>query len=189
MAYSTQPCAVTACDNNAAMKWPNDGRLYCKAHRESLRRNPDVSRLGYIPKNDQERLMVKIEKVNGHWMWRGATDGDGRYGSFYYKGKNRRSHRVTYEMFIGPIPDGLVIDHKCRVTLCCNPDHLQVVTQYENIMLGEAIQSKNAKKTHCKRGHEFNLVNTYIMTNGGRQCRPCVAIVRAAKRERDLRGE
>lgn len=189
MAYSTQPCAVTECDNNAAIKWPVDGLLYCKTHREALRRNPDTSRLGYIPKNDQERLMAKVEKVDGHWMWTGATGGDGRYGSFYYKGKVRRSHRAAYEMFIGPIPDGLVIDHKCRVTLCCNPEHLQVVTQHENIMLGEAIQSKNAKKTHCFRGHEFNEENTYVMKNGGRSCRPCRPIARAEKLARDLRGE
>lgn len=103
------------------------------------------------------------------WLWKGATDGTGRYGSFSVNGKLERAHRVAYELLVGPVPEDLVLDHLCKVTLCVNPRHLEPVTQYENIMRGDSLQAQNARKTHCPRGHPYDMV----MPNGGRTCRTC----------------
>ncbi len=73
---------------------------------------------------------IMPEPNSGCWFWLGALSRG--YGSL----KNARAHRVAYEMTIGPIPEGLVIDHLCRVTSCVNPDHLEAVTQAENVRRG-----------------------------------------------------
>lgn len=81
-------------------------------------------------------------------------------------------HRIAYELAVGPIPVGLVIDHLCRNHSCINPEHLEPVTNVENVMRGESAWARNARKTHCKRGHEFTDENT-IRRNGTRSCRQC----------------
>lgn len=90
-------------------------------------------------------------------------------------GKIARAHRVAYECAKGPIPDGLVIDHLCRNKACCNPDHLEAVTQRENTLRGMGPSANAAKLTHCKRGHPFDSANTSINTRGHRVCRACRA--------------
>ncbi|MGC0251548.1 HNH endonuclease signature motif containing protein [Pseudactinotalea sp. Z1748] len=109
--------------------------------------------------------------------------GYGQIGISTGAGRQRTmgAHRVSYEAFVGPIPDGLVIDHLCRVRECVNPDHLDVVKQRENIMRSPiALGALNAAKTHCPQGHEYSPENTYIYRPKnrsfiGRQCRTCVA--------------
>ena len=88
-----------------------------------------------------------------------------------------QAHRVSYRAAKGGIPDGLQIDHKCRVRCCINPDHLEAVTQRENLLRGIGWAAINAKKMFCDNGHEFTEENTryYVRKDGGqgRRCRQC----------------
>ena len=87
---------------------------------------------------------------------------------------NRRAHRCSYEFLKGEIPNGLVIDHLCRVRNCINPDHLEPVTPLENMMRGNNQTVTNKTKTVCKNGHEFTPENTYTNPySGKRKCRTC----------------
>lgn len=95
------------------------------------------------------------------------------YGNFYYERHNVAAHRFAYELEVGPIPDGLQIDHLCRNRACVRPSHLEPVTQFENWRRGEAPSVTNALKTHCKRGHEFTRENTFVGREGGRFCNAC----------------
>lgn len=83
------------------------------------------------------------------------------------------AHRHAYEKEYGPIPDGLVIDHLCRVGLCVNPLHLEAVTNKENILRGYGAPAVNARKTHCHKGHEFSEENTHISPQNRRICKAC----------------
>lgn len=116
-----------------------------------------------------ERLELHMspEPTSGCWLWTGATLRG--YGLMRIKGKNLYAHRAMYEATVGPIPNGLSLDHLCRVRCCINPAHLEPVTNQENILRGE---NRNRQKTHCSKGHEFTPENTY---NGpkGRTCRAC----------------
>lgn len=105
----------------------------------------------------------------GCWRWTGSfyKDGYGQVGSTKFNSK--RAHRVAYELLVGPIPEGMVLDHLCRHTWCQNPRHLEPVTHAENIRRGVGRPAQNARKTHCKNGHPFDRVNI----NGERFCSVC----------------
>jgi hypothetical protein len=82
------------------------------------------------------------------------------------------AHRAFYEHHVGPIPEGMTLDHLCRVRQCVNPLHLEPVTRGENVLRGDTLSAHNAAKTHCKRGHEFTPENTRLYA-GARWCRAC----------------
>jgi hypothetical protein len=79
----------------------------------------------------------------------------------------------------GPIPDGLHLDHLCKVRNCVRPSHLEAVTPRENVMRSDGVASLNARKTHCKRGHPFSGRNLYVRPNGERACRKCDLMLKA----------
>jgi hypothetical protein len=110
---------------------------------------------------------------NGCWVWNGSMWSRG-YGRFCANGKERPAHRVSYEVFCGPLDPNLEIDHLCRNRACVNPDHLEQVTSKVNNLRGIGIARINADKTHCVNGHEFTVENTRI-TYGNRICRACTA--------------
>lgn len=123
--------------------------------------------------------------INAHWWWTGATAGTSRrnpegYGriSAVIDGKSRTvyAHRFFFELLEGPIPDGLQIDHLCRVTLCANPDHLEPVTPSTNTRRSKLHPSRaHAAKTHCINGHPFSGENLRLNPDGKRGCRACGA--------------
>lgn len=114
--------------------------------------------------------MSNIEKTETCWLWKKSKDSCG-YGQFYLNGKVRRSHRISYELYKGEIPQGLQLDHLCRVRHCCNPEHLEVVTNQENSVRGLG-GYHNKIKTHCPRGHEYSGNNLRVYRNY-RHCRTC----------------
>lgn len=124
-----------------------------------------------------ERFWEKVNKTDGCWMWVGAISDTG-YGSFNAGGGlYTGSHRFAYQQVKGAIPAGLYLDHICRVRSCVNPDHLEPVTNEENIRRGNG-GINNASKTHCPKGHEYTPENTVLRKypNGrtGRICRSCL---------------
>lgn len=125
-------------------------------------------------KSLQERFEEKFitEPNSGCWLW-AASVNEGGYGQIRDGVRMRKAHIVSYEFSNGSVPVGLELDHKCRVTSCVNPAHLEAVTHKENMRRGiNALPSINARKTHCKRGHLFDIGNT-IVRGGQRRCRIC----------------
>lgn len=127
-------------------------------------------------------IASKIERTETCWIWTAARSDTG-YGNAWFGGRCQGAHRLVYEMLAGPIPDGLQLDHLCRNRACVRPDHLEPVTQRDNILRGSGPSAKAAAMTHCPRGHEFTAENIYITPNGRRQCRAC-ARLREQKRPR-----
>lgn len=126
-------------------------------------------------------IVHRIERSDeGCWEWTGSDNGTG-YGTYGIAGTKGYSHRLLYTRCVGPIPDGMVIDHLCRNTRCCNPEHLEPVTPAENALRSPLIGAK----TRCRHGHDFTPENTYTSPAGARRCRACQA---RRNRERRARG-
>lgn len=106
------------------------------------------------------------------WLWTAGQRSTG-YGSFHNGEKNVSAHRFAYEMQVGPIPHGMVLDHLCRTRLCVNPSHLEPITNAENVLRGVGHTAINARKSHCNKGHEYTPSNTYTRPGGGRTCITC----------------
>lgn len=138
----------------------------------------------------EERLWQRVDKTapNGCWLWLGALNGAG-YGAVGRDNKVLRVHRVTYELLVGPIPEGLQLDHLCRNRACCNPEHLEPVTNEENWRRGQHHTAVMLRENKCKRDHEMTKENTYWRKNGGRLCRQCVLDGMAKKGTRKLTRE
>jgi hypothetical protein len=122
------------------------------------------------------------EPNSGCWLWTGTLN-HGGYGKLWIRDGGRptgwrstSAHRYSYERFIGPIPDGLELDHQCRVRCCVNPNHLEPVTHAENVrrgISGEVNGGRMRARTHCIVGHEFAPPNLKIDKYGRRICLEC----------------
>jgi hypothetical protein len=111
------------------------------------------------------RFWAKADKSDGCWQWIAFRDSRG-YGRIFFHGESHYAHRVSYALAFGAIPAGLQIDHLCRNRACINPAHLEAVTARENVLRGEGMGAKNARRTHCKRGHA-------LPSGARRVCQPC----------------
>jgi hypothetical protein len=128
------------------------------------------------------RFWAKIapDPATGCWIWVGGLGPSG-YGKYWKDGKTRgQAHRMVYERLIGEVPNGLELDHVCRVRACVNPAHLEPVTHRENIRRSPLIAAAFAARvdeqksiTHCPQGHEYTAENTQRDKRGCRLCRTC----------------
>lgn len=139
----------------------------------------------------EQRFWAKVTKGADCWTW-GAGEISTGYGAFHpAKNETVLAHRYAYELAIGPIPPGLVVDHTChgrdktcrggrtcRHRRCVNPAHLEAVTNEENLRRGAGYALLNGMRTSCINGHPYTLENTYEAPDGGVRCRTCA-------RERD----
>jgi hypothetical protein len=120
---------------------------------------------------------ISPEPTTGCWLWT-AFDQEG-YGRFGWRGSVKLAHRVAYEELVGPVPDGLQLDHLCRVRQCCNPLHLEAVPQHVNRergnyrLGGEKAGAMKRAITHCPRGHEYAGDNLRVTKRGHRKCITC----------------
>lgn len=118
-----------------------------------------------LAKTFAERIASHVvTDENGCEVWTGYRYSNG-YSGISWNGTQVLGHRLSYEQRVGPIPDGLVIDHLCRNKACINPAHLEPVTSGEN--------TRRAMRTHCVNGHEFTPQNVYRPGDGKRYCREC----------------
>lgn len=119
---------ICACGNLTSVrggKLRNGRSTRCRRHSPK-----DIEKL-----TDEERVLRRTKVTDSCWLWVGATNGEG-YGCITIHNESLMTHRVMYEALVGPIPDGLFIDHLCRVHNCVNPEHLEPVTHGENVRRG-----------------------------------------------------
>lgn len=123
-----------------------------------------------------ERLIIQIiVDGRGCWIWQGGRTNKNGHARFAVNGNKVLVHRYTFEKFVRPIPDGLVLDHLCRTPPCVNPSHLVPRTNAVNILIGEGPPAQNSRRSVCVKGHEF--IVRYINLKGKRiiqrKCQEC----------------
>ena len=146
--------------------------------------------------NPEERFWPKVRVDGECWVWVAAINKMTGYGAFYLGGRMISSHRYSYELVIGEIPEGLELDHLCRNRSCCNPFHLEPVTHRVNALRGDAANGgKRAaflrSKTHCPSGHPLSGPNLYRSPSNRRVCRTCsnASLQRSRARQREEREQ
>ena len=173
---STPVCSIEGCDTLAL------AREWCPKHYYRWSRHGDPLR-GCL--TVEERFWPKVNKTDTCWLWtRALADG---YGKFKVDGQVVSAHCYAYELLVGPVPEGLELDHMCHNEdltclggdscphrACCNPAHLIPSTRRENTLrstlTGPGI---NSRKTHCPAGHPYDEENTRVRKRGSRECRTC----------------
>lgn len=171
-------CSVDACDR------PYRSRGLCSSHYSRRLRAGEIE-LVQPQRPDDERFWSNVDAGGVCWEWTGSLTPKG-YGTFMAKGRKAyRAHRYAWIILVGEIPQAMTIDHICKNKRCVNPDHFELVTAEENTRRGGSASALNARKTHCKRGHEFTPENTYVQYNkgkAGRRCREChLALLRSRR--------
>lgn len=160
-------CVIEGCDS------PTVARGWCSRHYSKWRLHGDPLHITARDLSTNERFWRFVNRSADCWLWIGGKDYDG-YGIFKSNGRSHRAHRFAYELLVGPIPDGLTLDHLCRVTCCVNPKHLEPVTTRVNTLRGTGPPAVNARRVLCVNGHPLP---------PNRKCKVC-----AAQANRRVRG-
>jgi hypothetical protein len=126
-----------------------------------------------MKRNPDERFWDKVEKTETCWLWRSTRNASG-YGTFTADGRRWMAHRYAYEALVGPIPEGLELDHVCRMRSCVNPSHLEAVTSAENKSRSPiGINTVRRVRPHCLHGHPWTEETTYRGVYKGQPYRSC----------------
>lgn len=126
----------------------------------------------YSLQEQREAFLLHVEKTATCWLWKGGRTGTNQeYGAHSFRNQLHTAHRWSYILFIGPVTDEIVVDHKCLNTLCVNPEHLQLLTSWESLQK-RPLMRKNVSE--CKNGHPYTNDNSYYY-QGNKQCRRCHA--------------
>lgn len=160
-------CTVAKCPGSVV------GWGYCATHYANWRHTGDPLA---APVAWRTRFFMKVDRRSDDecWPWLGAINATTGYGYFNQEGQTRLAHGVAYEIGIGPVPDGLQLDHQCRNRPCVNWHHLMPVTAHENILRSNGASAQYARRTHCSHGHPFTPENTHWAADG-RRCLTCAA--------------
>lgn len=175
---SNTPCSVPGCP---ALVW---AKGFCNTHYARLRRGLELE-TPYFARGEgtaEERFWAIVKKdgpipdyaphLGPCWIWTRAKDSKG-YGAFNDGEKVWRAHRFAYVHSVGDVPEGLSLDHLCRVRHCVNPTHLEPVTTRENLLRGMGSTAIYARRTHCPKGHPLSGSNLQFRRDGSRICRLC----------------
>lgn len=187
---NAKACLVAGCPERVV------GHGYCDVHYRRWKRNgtPDKQPVHTVDErfwsfvNKAGPVSERRPDLGPCWVWTGGGWPSG-YGSFRVNGVKVGAHRYAYERLVGPIPEGLVVDHLCFNRSCVRPAHLEVVTFRENILRGDNTAAQFARRSNCLRGHCFDPPNGYITSQGARGCRACDRIRSARKRSRAKQAE
>lgn len=174
VSYDKATCSAPDCNRRPR------SRGYCLVHYKRLRRwgDPEVKRPTRPP---MERFLASVVAGSAPaerpglgpcHLWTGRRTSTG-YGSFSIRKEQFLAHRWIYAQTVGAVPDGLVLDHLCRVRHCINPQHLEPVTNEENLRRGAGYGLQNGMRSTCINGHEYTPDNTYTAPDGGIRCRKC----------------
>jgi HNH endonuclease len=138
----------------------------------------------------EQRIAERIRVEDDCWIWTRGTTREG-YALLSVRNRTYVVHRLMYEILIGPIPEGLTLDHMCERPSCVNPFHCELSTMRENILRGNGPPAVNARKTHCKNEHPLSGENLYLHPDGRRECRICrrASFTRANRRRRGFFGK
>lgn len=166
-------CTVIGCDAEKTV-----ARGLCRKHYQRWWQTGDPLGSSRVPRAD--RLWAKVEKTETCWLWTGYVNNKGygliSRGSPATTYERKLVHRVAYELEVGPIPEGLEIDHLCRVRNCVRPDHLEPVTRHENVL--------RARRDECPQGHSLLDSSNVYLWRGSRLCRTCRDAALLRRKER-----
>lgn len=162
-------CSVDGC----LSPWVAKG--LCSMHYQRLRFKGDVGGLH----SRVSPLLARINKTPTCWLWTGAPSNSG-YGHYKVGGKAIKAHRAVYELLVGPIPEGMQLDHLCEVKLCVNPDHLEPVTHQENA------RRHYDKSSLCRNGLHPKVPENLHLRGGKLTCIACDLATRARTESKRL---